>query len=85
MQVRCFLLYRQMERDTQNRITYIIYCVSAFANRYGLSNKQAYSYLNRFKGLNFLDECYEAEHQLSISDAIDDLSVICHRNGGALV
>ena len=85
MQVSCFLLDRQMERDTQNRITYIIYCVSAFANRYGLSNKQAYSYLNRFKGLNFLDECYEAEHQLSISDAIDDLSVICHRNGGALV
>lgn len=85
MQVRCFLLDRQMERDTQNRITYIVYCVSAFANRYGLSNKQAYSYLNRFKGLNFLDECYEAEHQLSISDAIDDLSVICHRNGGALV
>ena len=85
MQVRCFLLDRQMERDTQNRITYIIYCVSAFANRYGLSNKQAYSYLNRFKGLNFLDECYEAEHQLSISDAVDDLSVICHRNGGALV
>jgi len=85
LQVRCFLLDRQMERDTQNRITYIIYCVSAFANRYGLSNKQAYSYLNRFKGLNFLDECYEAEHQLSISDAIDDLSVICHRNGGALV
>ena len=85
MQVSCFLLDRQMERDTQNRITYIIYCVSAFANRYGLSNKQAYSYLNRFKGLNFLDECYEAEHQLSISDAIDDLSVICHRNGGALI
>ena len=85
MQVSCFLLDRQMERDTQNRITYIIYCVSAFANRYGLSNKQAYSYLNRFKGLNFLDECYEAEHQLSISDAIEDLSVICHRNGGALI
>ena len=85
MQVRCFLLDRQMERDTQNRITYSVYCVSAFDNRYGLSNKQAYSYLNRFKGLNFLDECYEAEHQLSISDAIDDLSVICHRNGGALV
>lgn len=74
-----------MERETQNRVTYIVYCVSAFANRYGLSNKQAYSYLSRFKGLLFLDECYEAEHQLSISDAINDLSAICHRNGGALV
>ncbi|WP_293715578.1 DUF3791 domain-containing protein [uncultured Parabacteroides sp.] len=32
----------------------------------------------------FLDECYEAEHQLSLSDAVDDLSVICKRNGGGL-
>ena len=85
MQVRCFIKNRLMERETQNRVTYIIYCVSAFANQYGLSNKQAYAYLNRFKGLDFLDECYEAEHQLSINDAVTDLSIICHRNGGALV
>lgn len=45
--------------------------------------KQAYSYLKRFKGIAFLDECYEAEHQLSIKDAVNDLSIICHRNGGA--
>lgn len=85
MQISCFFKTVLMELETQNRVTYIIYCVSAFANKYGLSNKQAYSYLNRFKGLHFLDECYEAEHQLSINDAIDDLSVICHRNGGALI
>ena len=63
----------------------MIYCVSAFAHHFGLSMKQAYSYLNRFKGIAFLDECYEAEHQLSIRDAVSDLTVICHRNGGALV
>ena len=74
-----------MDRETQNRVVYIIYCISAFANQYGLSNKQAYSYLNRFKGLDFLDECYEAEHQLSINDAVADFSIICHRNGGALI
>ena len=85
LQISCFFKTVLMELETQNRVTYIIYCVSAFANKYGLSNKQAYSYLNRFKGLHFLDECYEAEHQLSINDAIDDLSVICHRNGGALI
>lgn len=73
-----------MNKDIQNRVTYMIYCVSAFAERYDLSNKQAYNYLKRFKGISFLDECYEAEHQLSIADAVSDLTVICHRNGGAL-
>ena len=46
----------------------MIYCVSAFAGHFGLNFKQAYSYLKRFKGIAFLDECYEAEHQLSIND-----------------
>ena len=74
-----------MSREIQNRVTYFIYCVSGFASRYNISAKQAYSYLKRFKGVDFLDECYEAEHQLPIKDAINDLSVICRRNGGALI
>lgn len=71
--------------ELKHKITYIVYCVSAFAMRFGLTMKQSYSYLRRFKGIDFLDECYEAEHQLSINDAVSDLSVICHRNGGALI
>ena len=73
-----------MNEQQQNRVIYIIYCINAFAERYKLSAKQAFAYLQRFKGLVFLDECYEAEHQLSLSDAVDDLSVICKRNGGGL-
>ena len=73
-----------MNKQQRNRVTYIIYCINAFAERYKLSAKQAFAYLQRFKGLVFLDECYEADHQLSLSDTVDDLSVICKRNGGAL-
>ena len=74
-----------MSKKIQDRVAYMIYCVSAFAVHFGLNTKQAYSYLNRFHGISFLDECYEAEHQLSISDAVSDLTVICHRNGGELL
>lgn len=73
-----------MERQLKNRVTYIIYCINAFAERYQLSSKQAFAYLKRFQGMAFLDECYEAEHQLSIQDAVNDLSIICKRNGGGL-
>lgn len=72
-----------MEQD--NKTYYIIYCISQFARHFGITLKQAYAYLKRHKGLDFLYECYEAEHLQSLDDAVEDLSVICHRNGGALV
>lgn len=62
----------------------MVYCINAFAERYRLTAKQAFAYLNRFKGMDFLDECYEAEHLLSLEDAVNDLSIICKRNGGGL-
>lgn len=74
---------QQTER-MDNKVAYVIYCINKFAERYRLSARQAYEYLARFKGLDFLDECYEAEHTLSFDDAVDDLSVVCKRNGGGL-
>lgn len=74
----------EMSEEVKNRVTYMVYCVSAFAKRFNLTVKQAYGYLHRFKGIAFLDECYEAEHQLSIRNAVDDLIAVCGKNGGAL-
>ncbi len=73
-----------MSKKTHNQVTYMVFCVSALAGKFELSYKQAYNYLKRFKGISFLDECFEAEHQLSIADAVFDLIQICHRHGGAL-
>jgi hypothetical protein len=56
-----------------------------FGERYELQPKQAFSYLKRFGGLAFIDECYAPEHLLSLEDAVADMSVICHRNGGGLI
>ncbi|MDO4929868.1 MAG: DUF3791 domain-containing protein [Bacteroidales bacterium] len=67
-----------------NKVAYIICCINKFADRYGLSPKQSYAYLQRFRGVAFLDECYEAEHQVSLEDAVEDLTAICKRNGGQL-
>ena len=42
-----------------------------------VSNSQAYAYLRRFTGIDFLLDCYAAEHTLSIDDVVSDLQVIC--------
>lgn len=71
-------------KDLFNKIEYVVCCVGAFASRFNLTNTQAYAYLRRFSGIDFLLDCYAVEHTLSIEDAVDDLINICLKNGGRL-
>lgn len=70
--------------DKKDIIEYVVCCVGAFADRFNLSNSQAYAYLRRFSGIDFLIDCYAAEHTLSIDDAVDDLASICLKKGGKI-
>lgn len=72
------------KKEILNKIEYVICCVVAFASRFNLSNAQAYAYLRRFTGIDFLLDCYAAEHTLSIEDAVEDLTNICLQKGGRI-
>lgn len=39
----------------------------------------------RRRGVSFLEECYGAEHTLSLDDVLDDLDKVCRRHEGALM
>lgn len=71
-----------MSERERKIIDYIVICISEFAKQKGITKKDAYNYLKEYKGLEFLDECYEAEHTLSLNDAVEDLTEICKNNGG---
>ena len=66
------------------RLHYYVMCVSAFAESKGLSQRDAYNYLEKYKGIDFLEECYDAEHLLSLDDTVEDLTVVCKNNGGGI-
>ena len=69
---------------THNIIEYVNCCVGAFANRFNLSLADSYAYLRRFEGIDFLIDCYAAEHTLSIEDAVEDVAILCQKNGGRI-
>lgn len=54
------------KKEIFDRIEYVVTCVRDFAQRYNLSNMQVYAYLRRFIGIDFLLDCYAAEHILYI-------------------
>ena len=73
-----------MEVRLDDKIGYIIAVVSEFAARFSLNSQQAYRYLDRFKGIDFVDKFYNVEHTQSFEDVVEDLAMICRKNGGAL-
>lgn len=70
--------------ELENKVAYIIAVVNEFAARYKLNPQQAYRYLDRFKGIDFVDRFYNVEHTQSFEDVVDDLALYCRKNGGAL-
>jgi len=73
-----------MKKINTSLINWAVVCVNEFARNRELNQKAAFQYLMEFGGIGFLKEHYEAEHLLSIDDAIDDLGMICRNNGGSL-
>ncbi len=73
-----------MDKKFVDKVNYMIAVISDFAAMHSLSNAQSYCYLNRYKGLEFIDKYYEVEHTLPFEDVIADLTAYCRREGGAL-
>lgn len=71
-----------MAKEEIELLNYIVVCISEFASRYGMHMRDAYLYLTRYQGIDFLKEFYDVEHTLSFDDTIADLAAICRKNGG---
>lgn len=70
--------------EERKKINYTVACISEFAHRYNLTIKEAFQFLFEYKAIEFLKENYDIEHTLSFDDAIDDMLMICEKNGGVL-
>ena len=73
-----------MHDINRNRLQYYVLCVDTFAAARNLAPTEAFNYLLKFKGMDFLIDCYDAEHTLSLNDAVSDLTLVCKNNGGLL-
>lgn len=65
-------------------IPFLTAAIHAFAARFAMTRQAAFRYLHEHKGLAFLIEFYDVEHLQSMDETIDDLLVICQKNGGAI-
>lgn len=70
--------------EQRKQINYTVTCVNEFAREYNLGIKEAFQYLLQYKGIEFIKENYEVEHMLSFPTVMEDLAILCKKNGGNL-
>ena len=70
--------------EKKKKIDFTVACVNEFAQQYNLSIQEAFRYLFQFKGIAFIKENYEVEHTLDFETIIEDLGILCRKNGGVL-
>ncbi len=75
----------QKEYDIKDKLEWTVIFISEFGRKYGLNMKQAFNYLSRFKGIDFIDRHYGYVHTQSFASMVNDIAAYCHRHGGALV
>ncbi len=70
------------QSEMEEVYSFIASCVDAFAAAKGITRKSAFNYLKLFKGINLLSSCYEVEITLPLDEILNDLTLVCQRNGG---
>ena len=73
-----------IQKITPKASSFLVACISEFANHTSLTLPQASSYLNRYFGLDFIVNHYESQHLTSIEDTVEDLILICRKHGGGI-
>ena len=71
--------------EQKRKIGFTVACVNEFANKHNLSAKEAFQYLFQFKGIAFIKENYDVEHTLDFETVLEDLAILCKKNGGTLL
>lgn len=68
--------------EIKDKAEYTIALTNEFAKAHELTEQQAFRYLDRFRGIDFIIDHYGIAHTQSFYDMVVALGEICQRNGG---
>ena len=73
-----------MTKETSDKISFITFIIPMFAEKFRITTPDAYRYLKKYGGFDFLDKHWWALHTDNEYYALLDLYDVCRENGGYL-
>jgi hypothetical protein len=71
-----------IDKQTSDRISFISFIVPEFAAAYKMNVQDAFFYLKKYGGWEYLNKCWWALHTDSVHYAVRDIYEVCRENGG---
>ena len=70
------------DREQRNRLRFIAFIIPEFARQFKMNSADAYQYLKKYGGIDFIFEHWWTLHVESPFSACRDIYKICFKNGG---
>ena len=71
-----------LDKKTSDKISFITFIIIEFAEAFKMKKNEAYQYLKKYGGLDFLFKHWWALHTDDKYFALRDLYSVCYENGG---
>jgi hypothetical protein len=71
-----------LDKQTSDKVSFITFIIPKFAAAYKMNTQDAYRYLKKYGGIDYLDECWWALHTDNPFWAVRDMYKVCQSNGG---
>jgi len=71
-----------INKEMSDKINFMTFIITKFARAYKMNSQQAYLYLKKYGGLDFLNDCWWALHTEDPYWSIKSLYQMCYNNGG---
>ena len=73
-----------LNKEISNKLSFISFIIPKFASGYKMGMQEAYFYLKKYGGMDYLNEYWWALHTDNPYWAIRDMAQVCRNNGGYL-
>ncbi|GHV68642.1 hypothetical protein FACS1894199_16190 [Bacteroidia bacterium] len=76
------MMETKLDKQTSDKISFITFIVPQFASAYKMNIQDAFFYLKKYGGWEFLNRHWWALHTDNEIWAVHDIFEICRKNGG---
>jgi hypothetical protein len=73
---------QNLDKQISDKISFISFIIPMFADAYKMSIKDAWLYLKKYGGWEFLNKHWWALHTNNVLYTLNDLYEVCYKNGG---
>ena len=68
--------------EMDNRLSFVTFIIEKFASSFKMDRQEAYFYLKKYGGLDYIFDCWQGLHVDNPYWAVRDIYKVCYKNGG---